>query len=354
MTELTAPITLKDKMKRIVYGPVLIPGEADSDGDVVSKEKIEEVAHTFVEEYGNMDVHHSLNNVGKLVESYVLPHDMPVDQGDVLPAGTWMLGTRVTNDAAWKDVVEGKLAGFSIMAVQGAITANKTASTKRTTLADLGDDWVVNAVSLVDEPAVPRAKFLAIKSAQQPQQGAAVSLARLENMMGSTKEDDMDEEKFATLVGEVVAQHLEPLYERVNQVIGQVESEKESTDDGDAEKQTASKQAADDTASAEGTEPAADDQNAPQATTATENAETENQADEETEEQDAQGESPAFSPEQLEQLKELLGQTQQPEPAGKSAPFSHRLPGQDGTGTQQATKSALDNDRDAFGRKIRK
>lgn len=34
----------------------------------------------------------------------------------------------------------------------------------KTTLNDLGEDWVVNAVSLVDEPAVPAAKFTTIKS----------------------------------------------------------------------------------------------------------------------------------------------------------------------------------------------
>jgi len=54
--ELTAPFVRKEKAKRIVYGPVLIPGEPDSDGDVVSAEKIEDVAHRFVEEYGNIDL----------------------------------------------------------------------------------------------------------------------------------------------------------------------------------------------------------------------------------------------------------------------------------------------------------
>lgn len=41
--ELTAPIMEKSKEKRIVTGPVLIPGEPDSDGDVLSEERIEEL-----------------------------------------------------------------------------------------------------------------------------------------------------------------------------------------------------------------------------------------------------------------------------------------------------------------------
>lgn len=167
-TELTAPFVFKNEEKRIVYGPVLIPNEKDSDDDVVTPEKIEQVAHKFVEDYGNVDLMHSLNNVGRLVESYILPTDLEVNDKLTVPKGSWMMGVRVTDDDSWKAVKEKKLGGFSIMAMQK--TAMKSAEkndkkdSKRVTLADLGEDWIVNAVSLVDEPAVPKAKFIAIKS----------------------------------------------------------------------------------------------------------------------------------------------------------------------------------------------
>jgi len=170
--ELTAPMVLKDKAKRIVYGPVLIPGEPDSDGDVVTAEKIEDVAHRFVEEYGNIDLMHSLKNVGRVVESYIAPVDLHFD-GVVVPKGSWMMGVRVTDDETWENVQKGRLTGFSIMGMRNPVLkslgddpqAEKIAAAmKRTTLADLGHDWFVNAVSLVDEPAVPKAKFVVIKS----------------------------------------------------------------------------------------------------------------------------------------------------------------------------------------------
>lgn len=170
--ELTAPLVRKDKEKRIVYGPVLIPGEPDSDGDVVKAEKIEDVAHRFVEEYGNIDLMHSLKNVGRVVESYIAPVDLHFDDVTV-PKGSWMMGVRVTDDETWNLVKKGRLTGFSIMGMRSPAlkglgdnpSAEKIlAAVKRTTLADLGDDWFVNFVSLVDEPAVPRAKFLVIKS----------------------------------------------------------------------------------------------------------------------------------------------------------------------------------------------
>jgi len=166
MAELTAPIVFKNDERRIVFGPVLIPDEPDTDGDVVSAEQIEKVAHKFVEDYGNIDLQHSLNNVGKLVESYILPMDIDVGDGNIVPKGSWMMGVRVTDDDAWQAVKDGKLTGFSIMALQKAAlkSAEKAQESKRVTLADLGEDWIVNAVSLVDEPAVPKAKWLAIKS----------------------------------------------------------------------------------------------------------------------------------------------------------------------------------------------
>lgn len=165
MAELTAPFVYKNDDKRIVYGPVLIPDEPDTDDDVVSADQIETVAHKFVEEYGNIDLMHSLNNVGKLVESYIVPVDMEINNETIVPKGSWIMGVRVTDDDTWEAVKENKLGGFSIMALQK--TAMKSAEkddSKRVTLADLGDDWIVNAVSLVDEPAVPKAKWIAIKS----------------------------------------------------------------------------------------------------------------------------------------------------------------------------------------------
>src|SRR5690606_1527312 len=165
MAELTAPLVYKNEEKRIVYGPVLIPNEPDTDGDVVTAEQIENVAHKFVEEYGNIDLMHSLNNVGRLVESYILPVDLEVDEETIIPKGSWVMGVRVTDDDAWQAVKDGKLSGFSIMALQKVAmkSSEKKQKSKRVTLADLGDDWIVNAVSLVDEPAVPKAKWIAIK-----------------------------------------------------------------------------------------------------------------------------------------------------------------------------------------------
>lgn len=185
MAELTAPVVLKNTAKRIVLGPVLVPDEPDTDNDVVSKEKIEEVAHLFMERYGNIDLQHTLNNVGKVIESYILPFDWQINDEYIIPAGSWMMGVKVVDEESWAAVEAGLLNGFSIMAVSKTVLKSKESQTekskavKRTTLADLeaNGDWIVNAVSLVDEPAVPKARFIAVKSKNEHQSIVEKALA---------------------------------------------------------------------------------------------------------------------------------------------------------------------------------
>lgn len=174
--ELTGPIVFKNARKRIAYAAVLIPGEIDSDGESVTAEKIEEVAHEWMEHYRNIDLQHSLNNVGIPVETYLLPEEMTVKalDGEVmkLPKGSWILGSRL-NTSTWASVEKGDLTGYSVMGIKRA--ALKSADNdneimmamKKTLLRDLGEDWVPAYVSVVNRPAVPKAKFFALK-AEEP------------------------------------------------------------------------------------------------------------------------------------------------------------------------------------------
>ena len=147
--ELTGPIVFKNARKRIAYAAVLIPGEIDSDGESVTAEKIEEVAHEWMEHYRNIDLQHSLNNVGIPVETYLLPEEMTVKalDGEVmkLPKGSWILGSRL-NTSTWASVEKGDLTGYSVMGIKRA--ALKSADNdneimmamKKTLLRDLGED----------------------------------------------------------------------------------------------------------------------------------------------------------------------------------------------------------------------
>lgn len=177
MIELTAAFCFKDSAKRFVYGAVLVPGEKDLDGDVVSIDKVEELCHEFAYKYRNIDVQHSRTLVGKMLENHIQRQDWTVTQGDdsfLIPSGSWMMGVKVENDATWQAVEKGELTGFSIMGVPKAIFEKANGDTevimksqRKITLRDLAEfgDWVVTYVSLVDQPAVPKAKFVVIKKA---------------------------------------------------------------------------------------------------------------------------------------------------------------------------------------------
>jgi len=207
--EISGPIVMKNAAQRIAYAPVLVPGEKDSDGEIISAEKIEQVAHGWMESYRNVDLMHTLNNTGFPVESYILPMEMEVEaygQKMKLPVGTWILASKLSEDA-WAGVESGILTGYSVMGIKKAQLDMATKSEegaidesafKRTLLADLGPDWVAAFVSVVDHPAVPKAKFFALKSQE---------LSEAEEILAaSTVVDSADKEpvKFFTKVGKAL------------------------------------------------------------------------------------------------------------------------------------------------------
>lgn len=171
--EICGPIVTKNKEKRIASAAVLVPGEEDYDGETVTKEKIADAAYEWMESYRNVDLKHSLNNVGIPVESYLLPMDMEVTiagKQKILPEGSWVLSSKFPKDETWNAIKSGELTGYSVMGIKRKALemAQKSSSgdiaLKKTLLQDLGEDWIAAAVSVTDDPAVPKSKFFALKS----------------------------------------------------------------------------------------------------------------------------------------------------------------------------------------------
>lgn len=250
---LTGPIVMKsaDDEKRIAYAAVLVPGEPDSDGDVVSAEKIEAVAHQWLEEYRNIDLMHTLSSASAaVVESYLTPAEMEVGEY-TLPAGTWVMASKIADDDIWQAVKNGDLTGYSIMGVRKAAlkhdaAVKSDAALKRTLLSDLGEDWVCPFVSIVDAPAVPKAKFFALKRAPKRERNV---LARLFAPPAIKAVDNLSKETpVADTTNDEVMEKLNAISERLDALAAQPKAEPESDE---AEKSEPETPAAPDTSDAD-------------------------------------------------------------------------------------------------------
>lgn len=117
------------------------------------------MAYKFLTDYQNVDVMHTFRKVARPVESWILREPMTIKQVE-LPKGTWLLSVKVEDDQVWDKIVKGEYNGFSVTAVP-AVT--KSAIFRKKTLAEIGWPWDVVTVSIVDRPAVPKAKFISVK-----------------------------------------------------------------------------------------------------------------------------------------------------------------------------------------------
>ena len=151
--------------ENIVYSAVAIPGEPDYDGEILTPEEIQYAAHKFMSKYRIIDPEHvcaltgECYSVGTPVESTILSNDMTVksvhgNEEMLLPKGTWILGIEVTDDSEWNRIVTGERTGLSLTAGR-ALKA-------RVLIRDLGKNWEAKTVSIVKDPAVPKAKFFQI------------------------------------------------------------------------------------------------------------------------------------------------------------------------------------------------
>jgi len=229
---LSGPIVTKNKDKRIVTAPVLVPGEFDADGEKVTEEKIEEVALKFLEDSAIIDIGHTLNQVAVPVENWLLKKDetftLPDGKVLVAPKGTWMLSAKIKQNSVWNGVLNGTYKGFSVTGVRKAdvLRAIKSQDDKeieivvkrKTLLKDLGEDWVPVTVAIVENPSVFKSKWIAIKEADK-EKGP---LEKLLNKLGiktdeqnQGKEIEMEKAEIKALVDEAIKEAIGGLDETI-------------------------------------------------------------------------------------------------------------------------------------------
>ncbi|MDR1648875.1 MAG: XkdF-like putative serine protease domain-containing protein [Synergistaceae bacterium] len=98
--------------KQIVYGEVYVPDKKDSDGNWMTAETIEKMAHDFMRKGGFNQIskgHDGQCDKGVIVESFIARDGDPD-----YTKGSWVVGVHVPDEKIWKQVKDGTLTGFSI------------------------------------------------------------------------------------------------------------------------------------------------------------------------------------------------------------------------------------------------
>lgn len=112
--EIYAPIFKRDAERRLVYSVIAESGMVDAQGDVMSAQTIEDMAHNFMMRFRRFDERHNWKQVEALpVESWVFKEDVTLF-GQLIKAVSWVIGAKVFDDGIWQKVESGLYKGFSI------------------------------------------------------------------------------------------------------------------------------------------------------------------------------------------------------------------------------------------------
>ena len=114
-TENIVAFKKSDAKKQIVFGEVYVPDRKDTDGNFMTAETIEDMAHDFLANGKNSQIstdHDGYTDKGVVVESFIAREGDP----DFI-AGAWVVGVYVPDPEIWALIENGDLTGFSIEGV---------------------------------------------------------------------------------------------------------------------------------------------------------------------------------------------------------------------------------------------
>jgi DNA adenine methylase len=111
------PIEKLNEEKQILVGVVLQPEIVDAQGDIISKNVIEEAAHKFLSSYNRTTklglMHKNFDPKFSLYESYITPIELAIGSR-VVKAGSWIVSVHVRDKEIWKKIKDKELNGLSI------------------------------------------------------------------------------------------------------------------------------------------------------------------------------------------------------------------------------------------------
>ena len=112
--EISCSILKADAERRLVYCVIAEPDTVDAQGDVMSAETIEKMAHSYLLNSRKFDNRHDWKAVDAApVESWI-QREATTLLGESLKANSWVVGVKVFADHIWQKVQSGEYRSFSI------------------------------------------------------------------------------------------------------------------------------------------------------------------------------------------------------------------------------------------------
>jgi len=99
--------------KQLVYCVVAEPEVEDLQGDILSADEIEKMAHGYMLDHRVIFDSHTAPAAAAPVESFIAPVDMEVE-GEQIKKGSWVLTIKVQDPELWAAIEKGLYNGVSI------------------------------------------------------------------------------------------------------------------------------------------------------------------------------------------------------------------------------------------------
>ena len=144
--------------EQVVFAEVLVPHVPNVFNDYWTAPAIKEAAYLFMQQGFGIDIEHDnvdvLGGKAHVVESFIVREGDP----DFIK-GSWVVAMRITDDALWQDILDGKINGYSYQAVvsflSGVIETEDDGVRTGTTEPDPTDGHTHYFMVLVDETNRP-------------------------------------------------------------------------------------------------------------------------------------------------------------------------------------------------------
>lgn len=196
-----------DKTDELFFtAPVMIPGEADCDYARGEKpftaDEIRDIAEAY-KDYAIVEKDHDYlytrQKVGMAVKSWITDEPMNLKYIDgeetMIPAGTWMATTCITDPATIKRALNGEFTGYSPTVLSRKAAAQLEVAQKQSAgnLIHNLDEPVGFAISLVKKPCLRKAKFCKIKNKDDTMNDEVTFKTQLKDFLGLNNDTPREE-----------------------------------------------------------------------------------------------------------------------------------------------------------------